>query len=145
MQQLVTTYTLCCRATDTAIYLMREELKSNGLRKEFLQKCLQERLQELGPLKKYPDVRTALMRMFRRMEIHHIKPLFLGGCNYWKNLALVEPSLHNTIHTYIAAQCENLPCLEKQLVLLPIHPQKKLVWGLENTIIAPPKANYPSP
>jgi hypothetical protein len=64
-------------------------------------------------------------KRFRPFQVHHIKPISLGGDNSYENLALVEPDLHETIHDFIHAQHE-LRENEVRDLLIPRFPGQ--VW-----------------
>lgn len=52
-------------------------------------------------------------------EIHHIKPILLGGDNKSANLALVEPQLHIALHDFIDGQTGGMEPGDERTIDLP--------------------------
>ena len=61
-------------------------------------------------------------------EKHHILPISLGGTNDISNFAVVEKNLHKAIHTYISAQLWPDMDSGKRIILIPHHPENRIVW-----------------
>jgi len=65
----------------------------------------------------------ALDQQWDHMEVHHIKPLSLGGGNGWKNLAVLHPAVHRAVHDVIGIQARGIRPGESRVVFIPGPPE----------------------
>jgi hypothetical protein len=68
------------------------------------------------------------LALIDKSEKHHIRPLSLGGTNDLDNFAVVEKNLHKAIHTYINAQLGPDMDSGKRIIMIPHHPENRIVW-----------------
>ena len=104
--------TACHPAGSRYIRMMRQQL-NGGIKQAFRQQAY--------------ELCGRSRRGMRRMQLHHILPLSLGGTNQKNNLVLVAPKLHEVIHDFIDAQLMEMPVRGKMRVYIPWR--KGMVWG----------------
>lgn len=75
-------------------------------------------------------IETFPMDQFDALQIHHIKPISLGGTNKFSNLALVDPELHREIHREIDLQTSGMKYGDTRKIDLPYF--SGILWTIEN-------------
>ncbi|MFA4994578.1 MAG: HNH endonuclease signature motif containing protein [Bdellovibrionales bacterium] len=70
---------------------------------------------------------TGIPAKIKKYQIHHIKPISLGGTNAFSNLALVQPSLHTNCHWRIKKASKNLRKGESRFINIPHMPS--IIWS----------------